>query len=107
MILNGQDVNLRAGPEDIDLFTYYYYHKCQMKTFYFDCCSLIELYRPCATHIAIFFNCKETLEHLIAAQVILLINHLFIYLFYYVFIYLFMNIKYYSVNDVVLCGLVK
>ena len=69
MILNGQDVNLRSGPEDIDLFTYYYFHKCQMKTFYFDCCSLVEIYRPCATHVAIFFNCKETLELLIGAQV--------------------------------------
>jgi hypothetical protein len=69
MILNGQDVNLRSGPEDIDLFTYYYYHKCQMKTHYFDCCSLVEVYRPCATHVAIFFNCKETLELLIGAQV--------------------------------------
>jgi Leucine-rich repeat (LRR) protein len=69
MILNGQDVNLRSGPEDIDLFTFYYFHKCQMKTQYFDCCSLVEIYRPCATHVAIFFNCKETLELLIAAQV--------------------------------------
>jgi hypothetical protein len=69
MILNGQDVNLRSGPEDIDLFTYYYFQRCQMKTNYFDCCSLVEIYRPCATHLAIFFNCKETLELLISAQV--------------------------------------
>jgi hypothetical protein len=69
MILNGQDVNLRSGPEHIDLFTYYYFQKCQMKTNYFDCCSLVEIYRPCASHLAIFFNSKETLELLIAAQV--------------------------------------
>lgn len=69
LICNGQDVNMRAGPEDVDLFTFYYATKCKSNTVFFDCCNLVEAFRPNGAHVAIFFNSKECLRHICIAQV--------------------------------------
>ena len=69
MILNGQDVNMRAGPTESDLFTYYYSKRCNASTVFFDCQHQDEACRPTGAHVAIFFNSLECLRHISMAQV--------------------------------------
>jgi hypothetical protein len=70
MIACGQDVNMRAGPEDLDLFTFYWTTRCKSNTVFFDCRNPVEDFRPNGAHVAIFFNSKESLRHIAVAQVL-------------------------------------
>eukprot|EP00602_Paraphysomonas_sp_CaronLab_P004472 CAMPEP_0185039462 /NCGR_PEP_ID=MMETSP1103-20130426/36340_1 /TAXON_ID=36769 /ORGANISM="Paraphysomonas bandaiensis, Strain Caron Lab Isolate" /LENGTH=603 /DNA_ID=CAMNT_0027578353 /DNA_START=525 /DNA_END=2336 /DNA_ORIENTATION=+ len=68
MVWDGQDVNMRASLQELELFTYYYLNRCKRSTVYFDCQSPKEEYRPAGAHVAILFNSKESLAHIAAGQ---------------------------------------
>ena len=68
MILNGMDVNIRAGQLELDLFFLAWTERCQARTPYFDCISENETIRPTGVHVALLFNSVESLKHLVRAE---------------------------------------
>lgn len=68
MILNGMDINCRAGQPEMDLFFTAWRERCKGKTPFFDCISEDETLRPSAVHVAVMFNSVECLKHLVKAE---------------------------------------
>lgn len=68
MILNGMDINCRAGQSEMDLFFLAWRERCKGKTPFFDCMSENETLRPTGVHIALMFNSVECLKHLVKAE---------------------------------------
>lgn len=68
MILNGMDVNCRAGEAESDLFFLAWSERCGGKTPFFNCLSEDDSLRPTAMHVAVFFNSVECLKHLVRVE---------------------------------------
>lgn len=68
MILNGMDVNQRAGPSESELFLRAWQRRCGGKTPFFDCLCVDQGLRPTALHVAVFFNSVECLKHLVKVE---------------------------------------
>ena len=68
MILNGMDINCRAGQAEMDLFFAAWIERCKKKTPFFDCIADDESIRPAGVHVAVLFNSVESLKHLVKAE---------------------------------------
>lgn len=68
MILNGMNLNCRAGPAESDLFHLAWHKTCQGKTVFFDCLNEDPALRPTGLHLALLFNSVECVRLLVGAE---------------------------------------